>query len=43
MTEIERILNELGIRPAPAPKPERPQGQPADWKGIWYRDGNIPH
>ena len=21
----------------------RPAGQPSDWIGIWYADGNIPH
>lgn len=45
MTDLERHLNEMGViaRPSITPKPERPMGQPADWKGIWYRDGVIPH
>lgn len=21
----------------------RPAGQPFDWKGVWYHDGQIPH
>lgn len=44
MSDLDRILNELGViaRPVPAP-PARPAGQPADWRGVWYRDGNIPH
>lgn len=45
MSDLERHLNELGViaRPVPTPKPMRPEGQTADWKGIWYRDGVIPH
>lgn len=47
MTDLDRILNELGViaRPVPVPPapPARPAGQPADWRGVWYRDGNIPH
>ena len=45
MSDIDRILNELGViaRPVPAPPANRPAGQPADWRGVWYRDGNIPH
>jgi hypothetical protein len=26
----------------PTPATRHP-GQPSDWKGIWYADGNIPH
>ena len=45
MTDLDRILNELGViaRPAPTPPTNRPTGQPADWRGVWYRDGNVPH
>lgn len=27
----------------PQEQAQRPKGQPCDWKGIWYPDGNIPH
>ena len=47
MTELERQLNELGViaRPTPTkqPLPDRPSGPPNDWRGVWYRDGIIPH
>lgn len=47
MTDLERHLAELGIIPRPKPKPQppadRPEGPPNTWKGVWYRDGNIPH
>ena len=45
MTDLDRMLNEMGViaRPSPAPKPERPASQPAEWKGVWYRDGVIPN
>lgn len=44
MTDLDRILNELGViaRPAPKPKPE-PREDPSKSPGIWYPDGNIPH
>lgn len=44
MTDLDRILNELGViaRPAPQPKPE-PREDPSKSPGIWYPDGNIPH
>lgn len=44
MSDLERHLNELGVvaRPAP-PKPTRPAGPPATWRGTYYPDGNIPH
>lgn len=45
MTDLDRHLNEMGViaRPSTTPKPERPAGPPSEWKGIWYRDGVIPH
>lgn len=45
MSDIERILDQLGVRAQPTPTKiaQRPPGQPNDWKGIWYPDGNIPH
>lgn len=45
MTDLERHLNELGViaRTAPLPRPVRPAGDPSSWRGIWYRDGEIPH
>jgi hypothetical protein len=44
-SDLDRMLNELGViaRPVPAPKPQRPVGATADWKGVWYPDGVIPH
>jgi hypothetical protein len=48
MTDLDRILNELGVvaRPVPAkpaPAPTRPPGFPDKWTGIWYTDDNVPH
>jgi len=45
MSDLDRILNDLGViaRPVPTPPPTRPAGDPRDWRGVWYRDGNIPH
>lgn len=49
MTDLDRILNELGViarsAPQPQPKPltDRPDGPPHTWRGTWYPDGNIPH
>lgn len=46
MSDLDRILNELGVvaRPAPAkPAPTRPAGFPDKWTGIWYTDDNVPH
>lgn len=39
MTELEKFLREMGLvdRPAPPVKVER------QFKGVWYRDGDIPH
>ena len=44
MTDLDRILNELGViaRPVPAPT-ARPDGPANAWRGVWYPDGNIPH
>lgn len=48
MTDLDRILNELGViaRPIPAPPPPapplRPEGPPHTWRGEYYDDGNIP-
>ena len=39
MTELEKFLRELGL--------EKPKAKPVpverQFKGIWYRDGDIPH
>lgn len=47
MTDLDRILNELGVvaRPVPAPPAPttRPDGPVNAWRGVWYPDGNIPH
>lgn len=44
MTDLERILDQLGVRAQPVtPPPARPEGPPHSWRGIWYPDGNIPH
>lgn len=48
MTDIERILDQLGVRaqPTPTKQPQptdRPDGPPNAWRGVWYPDGNIPH
>lgn len=48
MTDLDRILNELGViaRPAttqPKPPTDRPEGPPNTWRGVWYADGHIPH
>lgn len=48
MTDLDRILNELGViaRPVSAPLPPapplRPEGPPRTWRGVYYDDGNIP-
>lgn len=46
MTDIERILDQLGVRAQPTPAPtkttDRPPGPPSAWRGVWYPDGNIP-
>ena len=43
MSDLDRILNALGViaRPAPTPPPRRED--PSKSAGVWYRDGNIPH
>lgn len=39
MTELEKFLLEMGLsKPTPKPVPVERQ-----FKGIWYRDGDIPH
>lgn len=48
MIDIDRILDELGVRaqlkPAKQiPPTDWPDGPPNTWRGIWYADGNIPH
>lgn len=47
MSDLDRILNELGViaRPVPAPPAPtaRPDGPANAWRGVWYPDGNIPH
>ena len=47
MTDLDRILNELGVIARPAPPPpqrqtDRPDGPTSSWRGVWYADGNIP-
>lgn len=39
MTELEKFLKDMGLA-APKPKPVPVERQ---FKGIWYRDGDIPH
>jgi hypothetical protein len=39
MTELEKFLREMGLA-APTPKPAQVERQ---FKGVWYRDGDIPH
>jgi hypothetical protein len=41
--ELARIGVVLPAAPVPRPAPTRPAGDPRDWKGVWYPDGNIPH
>ncbi len=39
MTELEKFMLEMGLsKPKPKPVPVERQ-----FKGIWYRDGDIPH
>lgn len=38
MTELEKFLREMGLA-APTPKPPPVERQ---FKGIWYRDGEVP-
>ena len=41
MTELEKFLLEMGLaKPKAKPKPVPVERQ---LKGIWYRDGDIPH
>lgn len=47
MSDLDRILNELGVLPRPVPAPPappttRPDGPPHTWRGTYYPDGNIP-
>ena len=46
MSDLDRILNELGViaRPVPAPPAPtaRPDGPPHTWRGEYYDGGNIP-
>jgi hypothetical protein len=39
VTDLEKFLREMGL----APKPVTPPPVERQFKGIWYRDGDIPH
>jgi hypothetical protein len=39
MTDLERFLREMGLS-APKPKPAPVERK---FKGVWYRDGEVPH
>ena len=39
---LAAFLRDMGLAPASKPT-TRPAGQPSDWAGIWYHDGQIPH
>lgn len=41
MTELEKFLREMGVMQKDAPKP--PVKVERQFKGVWYRDGDIPH
>lgn len=41
--DIDRILDELGVRAQPTPPKPSPRPDPRKDKGVWYPDGNIPH
>ena len=48
MSDIDRILDQLGVRaqpttPASKPQLPRPAGTPDQWVGTWHRSGDIPH
>ena len=43
MTDLDRILDTLGVRAQPTPPKPVPQPDPNQFKGVWYRDGEIPH
>lgn len=42
MTELEKFLKEMGLE---KPTPKRPPPVPVErqFRGIWYRGGDIPH
>lgn len=40
---IEWALREIGVVPAKATFKEKPVPVERQFKGIWYRDGDIPH
>jgi hypothetical protein len=42
MTDIDRILDELGVRAQPTPKPA-PRTDPRQSTGIWYTEETVPH
>ena len=45
MSDLARILNELGVRPRPVPAPPAPAPRPDPSKatGTWYRnDEDVP-
>lgn len=44
MSDLDRVLNELGVIAQPPTKPQPPRrDDPSKSAGVWYRDGNIPH
>lgn len=42
MTELEKFLREMGLVDRPAP-PVKVVTVDRQFKGVWYRDGDIPH
>jgi hypothetical protein len=43
MSDLERILDQLGVRAQPVPAKPAPRPDPRKSPGVWYPDGNIPH
>jgi hypothetical protein len=41
---LEEILDQLGVRAQPTPKPKpAPPAVKRSFGGVWYDDNNIPH
>ena len=45
MSDLDRILNELGVitRPVPAPERQPRRDDPSKDRGIWYTEETVPH
>jgi hypothetical protein len=49
MSDLDHILDQLGVRAQPTPakhqpvRPPRPPGPPDSWPGIWYTEETVPH